>query len=193
MKNRILIAFILSFGVFVLLCASENITATKVEIETPEIAVTPSVTNYQVHSQQPSQCPSLGDIEATPSAGLETPSPTLSAENIVEPSKSPVTSQGIQEVRISRPKRVLLKPGQSTNFRIYLMPTDITDAKVVFEIEDETIAKLSSYEIPEKLKETSGCTITGLKPGKTVINITVTSEKGNCTDSCIIIVGDGFM
>ena len=182
MKKRILIAFILSFGIFVLLCASENSTATilegdkkivsasnKVEVETPEIT-------------------------ATPSSKLEIPSPTLSAENIVEQSQYPAASQGIQEVRISRPKRVLLKPGESTNFRIFLMPTDITDAKVVFEIEDKTIAELSYYGIPEELKETAACcTITGLQPGRTVINITVTSEKGSCTDSCIIVVGDDFM
>lgn len=206
MKKWILIAFVLSFGVFVLLYASENSMATiferdkkvasdshETELETTEITATPLVSIYQERSQQPSQTPWLEDIESTPSVELEIPSPTLSTENTEGTSQTPVDSQLTQEVRISRPKKVLLKPDQTTNFIIYLMPTDITDAKVVFEIEDETIAKLSTCEIPKELKETAGCTITGLKPGRTIVNITVTSEKGNCTDSCIIIVGDDIM
>ena len=54
MKKRILITFILVFGVFGLLCASKNIAATinrektasasgSVEFEIPEIIATPSV------------------------------------------------------------------------------------------------------------------------------------------------------
>lgn len=206
MKKRILSVFILIFGVFVLLCVSKNITlaifesektafsSSKVELETPEITATPSVANFQVRSQQPSQDPCLMDAETTSSADLEISSSASNEENAVEPSRSPVVGQDSREVRISRPKKVLLKPGQTKDFRIYLIPADITDAQVVFETEDETIAEISPCEIPEEeLNRTAGCNITGLQPGRTVVNITVTSEKGNCTDSCIIIVGDDFM
>ena len=73
------------------------------------------------------------------------------------------------------------------------MPVSIAEAQVEFEIEDESIAALSPCSFSEELEKNKACSITGIKPGRTVINITVTSENRIYTDSCIIIVEDDLM
>ena len=204
MKKRILITFILVFGVFGLLCASKNIAATinrektasasgSVEFEIPEIIATPSVNDFSMRSQKPSQDPHLADVETTPPADLGISSSASDTENEAKPSLSPLINQNTQQIQISRPKKVLLKPGQTTNFRIFLMPVSIAEAQVEFEIEDESIAALSPCSFSEELEKNKACSITGIKPGRTVINITVTSENRIYTDSCIIIVEDDLM
>lgn len=134
-----------------------------------------------------------GSVEFEIPEIIATPSVNDFSMRSQKPSLSPLINQNTQQIQISRPKKVLLKPGQTTNFRIFLMPVSIAEAQVEFEIEDESIAALSPCSFSEELEKTKDCSITGIKPGRTVINITVTSENRIYTDSCIIIVEDNLM